>query len=60
MHDGVNSPADGDGAFAIADVSDTPLSVLFASDDSALAGSIRILLEIDSEGENYAAHNSSV
>jgi FXSXX-COOH protein len=44
----------------IADVSDTPLADLFGSDDSALASSIKLLLEINSEGEHYAAHSSSL
>lgn len=47
-------------ALAIADVSDTPLAVLFGSDDSALGRSIRRLLETDTKSESYAAHNSSI
>ncbi|GAA0903101.1 hypothetical protein [Virgisporangium aurantiacum] len=45
----------------IADVSNIPLEIVFRTDDSALGHSIRkLLLDMNRQGENYAAHSQAV
>jgi hypothetical protein len=62
MSEGAQPHIDGDArAAAIADVADIPLDGLLRSDDSVLSNSVRrVLLQIETEGESYAAHSSSM
>jgi hypothetical protein len=61
MSEGAQRHLDGDAPSAIENVVETPLDVLLHSDDSVLGNSVRrVLQQIDTQGENYAAHSSSM
>jgi FXSXX-COOH protein len=61
MSEGAQLNLDGDVHFMIADVAEIPLEILLDSDDSALGNSVRrILREIKTQGEHYAAHSTAL